>query len=228
MGRFIRFGFAITLLGVCGALVVAGTGSRWLPDPTLSLFHTRSFVPVSAENQPLEPPAPTAVTRLLDPDPPRPAIGAALEGLLERQDGSSAEEAFPLLVPYGFGETQQSIAASRLRLRLMRGGYYTVFQSQTMEITILGTRHVWRTGETAPDEVQPNYITPFEDPGPIPAGGAIAFGHFGADYSVTFDCVDTSPGQNRNCISAEDARDFVTNLVAGTPTHLLIPPFVSS
>jgi hypothetical protein len=228
LGAFIRFGFAIGLLGVCGVLVVASTGSRGLPDRTWSLFQTHAFVPVSSENSPLDAPAPTSLTRALDLESPRPAIGAALKGALEEQGGSGAGGAFPLLVPFGFGDTEQSIAASRLRLRLMEGGYYTVFQSQTMEITILGTRRVWQPGEGALGEVQSDYVMPFEDPGPIPAGGAIAFGHFGADYSVTFDCVDTSPGQNRNCISAEDARDLVASLVAGTPTHLRLPPFVSS
>lgn len=192
------------------------------------LFRTQSFVPVSAENQPLSPSPLTTSLRALDTETPRSATGAALETLIENQGGSD----FPVLVPYGFADTLQSVAASRLRLRLLDNGYYTVFQSQTMEVTIVATRTVWSEGETPQDGVQNtsrgNYVMPFEDPGPIPAGGAITFGHFGADYSVSFDCVDTSPGQRRNCITENAALDFVANLVAGTPTALRLPALVSS
>lgn len=217
-------------------LAVAITGTALLsygaPNPlgnplfswTHGLFKTQTFVPVSAEHRPSLPIPLTASTRTLDTETLRPATGAALETLIENQGGST----FPILVPMGFADTLQNIATSRLRLRLLEDGYYAVFQSETMEITIVATRKTWSDGEDPIDNFQGSYVMPFEDPGPIPAGGAITFGHFGADYSVSFDCVDTGPGQRRNCITEDAALDFVANLIAGTPTALRLPALVSS
>lgn len=216
----------VVLAAIAGTVLLSYGPPNPLGNPLLSwgtsLFKTQSFVPVSAENSPLLPDPLAASTRTLDTETPRPAPGAALEALMEDQGGS----AFPVLVPYGFADTPQSIAASRLRLRLLDNGYYAVFQSETMEVTIVATSTVWT--QSIQDNLQGNYVMPFEDPGPIPAGGAITFGHFGADYSVSFDCIDTSPGQRRNCISEDAALDFVASLVAGTPTALRLPALVSS
>lgn len=217
---------SVALTAIIGAMLLSYGPPNPLGNPLLSwgtsLFKTQSFVPVSAENSPLLPEPLTASTRPLDTEPPRPAPGAALEALIENQGGST----FPVLVPHGFADTPQSIAASRLRLRLLGNGYYAVFQSETMEVTIVATSMVW--AESSQDGTQGNYVMPFEDPGPIPAGGAITFGHFGADYSVSFDCVDTTPGQRRNCITKDAALDFVASLIAGAPTALRLPALVSS
>lgn len=232
MRRYVKLG-VLTISGAAvlaiasGALLSHGEPSplgssltSWRP----SFFTPRSFVPVAAENSPSLPNSPTASKRALDRETLRPAAGAALEILIESQGGSS----FPILVPSGFADTPESIAASRLRLRLLDDGYYAVFQSETMEITIIGTQIVWADGDVLAEGVRNSYVMAFEDPGPIPAGGAITFGHLGADYSVSFDCVDTTPGQRRNCTSEEAALDFVANLVAGTPTALRLPALVSS
>lgn len=220
--------FKVALLVACVA--ASSVLSLTLSDPRTFLAWPRAqnFVPVTAENRPLEPDSLTSSLRPLDAETGRPVPGAAARTLIEAQGGS----AFPVLLPQGFGASAETMAASRLRLRLLDDGYYTVFQSATMEITIIGTRTVWHAGAALPADIQADlqadYVMPFEDPGPIPAGGAITFGHFGADYSVTFDCVDTAPGRIQNCITKEAAEKFVADLTAGTPTDLQIPPALSS
>lgn len=212
------------------ALVVIVAASSYLAltlsDPRLFLGWPapQTFVPVPAENSPLMPDLLLSSRRPLDAERGPPSPGAAAEALIETQGGS----AFPVLLPQGFGANPKTLAASRLRLRLLDDGYYSVFQTASMEITILGTRTAWYASDPLSPNVQQDYVKPFEDPGPIPAGGAIAFGHFGVDYSVTFDCIDTSPGLTQNCITKEAAEAFVASLTAGTPTDLQIPPALSS
>lgn len=212
------------------ALVIVVAASSYvaltLSDPRLYLGWPapQTFVPVPAENRPLEPDLLLSSSRMPDADRTHPSPGAAAEAEIEAQGGSD----FPVLLPHGFGASAESLAATKLRLRMLDDGYYSVFQSATMEITILGTRTTWHKGEALSSGVQQDYVNGFEDPGNIPAGGAIAFGHFGADYSVTFDCIDTSPGLTQNCVSKEAAEAFVANLTAGDPTDLQIPPALSS
>lgn len=220
--------FKVALLVIC---VAAGSGLvLTLSDPRTFLAwpQAQNFILVTAENRALDPDPLTSSRRPLDAETDRPDPGAAAEALIAAQGGS----AFPVLLPQGFGASAETMAASRLRLRLLGDGYYTVFQSVTMEIIIIGTRTTWHAGTALPANIQADiaadYVMPFEDPGPIPAGGAITFGHFGADYSVTFDCVDTGADRTQNCITKEAAEKFVANLTAGTPTDLQIPPALSS
>lgn len=211
------------LVGVIAASAVLALSSR---NSAIFLAWPRAqnFVPVAAENGPFLPTPPVSSRRLLDREAQVPSPGLMAETLIAEQGGS----AFPILLPLGFAATSEAVAATRLRLRLLDDGYYAVFQSVHMEITLVGTATAWHGGEAALFDIQENYVKRFEDPGPIPAGGAITFGHFGADYSVTFDCVNTNPGLKRNCITKEAAEAFVANLAAGTATALQIPPFVSS
>ncbi len=211
------------LVGVVAASAVLALA--WTPHMTLLAWpRAQNFVPVAAENGPFEPLPPVSAQRPLDASADFPSPGPAAEALIQEQGGTS----FPVLLPLGFAATSEAIAATRLRLRLLDDGYYAVFQSVHMEITLVGTTTAWHTRAAELSDIQPDYVMPFEDPGPIPAGGAITFGHFGADYSVTFDCVNTDPGLRRNCITREAAESFVASLVAGTLTDLQIPPFVSS
>lgn len=184
----------------------------------------QNFTPAAAENGPFSLEPPVSSRRALSSGSDYPSPGLAAEALIEERGGSS----FPVLLPFGFAASSEAIAATRLRLRLLDDGYYAVFQSVRMEITLVGTVTAWHASDGALAGIQTDYVMPFEDPGAIPAGGGITFGHFGADYSVTFDCVDTDPSLRKNCITKEAAEDFVANLVAGTPGNLLIPPFVSS
>lgn len=219
------------LVGVIAASAVLALSSR---NSAIFLAWPRAqnFVPVAAENGPFLPTPPVSSQRVLDREAEVPSPGLMAETLIAEQGGS----AFPILLPLGFAATSETLAATRLRLRLLDDGYYAVFQSVHMEITLVGTATAWHGSEDAlfgnqadiQADIQENYVKRFEDPGPIPAGGAITFGHFGADYSVTFDCVNTNPGLKRNCITKEAAEAFVANLAAGTATALEIPPFVSS
>lgn len=216
--------FKVALLVAC---VAASSGlALTLSDPRTFLAwpQAQNFIPVTAENRAPEPDPLTSSLRPLDAEKGRPAPGAAAEALIAAQGGS----AFPVLLPQGFGASAETVAAARLRLRLLGDGYYTVFQSVTMEITIIGTRTVWHVGDPFSADIAADYVMPFEDPGPIPAGGAITFGHFGADYSVTFDCVDTGADRTQNCITKDAAETFVADLTAGTPSDLQIPPALSS
>ncbi len=216
--------FKGALLVIC---VAAGSGLvLTLSDPRTFLAwpQAQNFVPVAAENRAPEPDPLTSSLRPLDAETDRPDPGAAARSLIAAQGGS----AFPVLLPQGFGASAETMAAARLRLRLLGDGYYTVFQSVTMEITIIGTRTAWHAGAALPADIQTNYVMPFEDPGPIPAGGAITFGHFGADYSVTFDCVDTGADRTQNCITKDAAEKFVADLTTGMPSDLQIPPALSS
>ena len=220
MQRFFRTSALVVLVAAGGALALL------ISDPRSFLAWPRaqSFVPITAENSDPEPGSLMSSRRPLEAEESRPTPGAGAAALIEQQGGS----VFPVLVPQGFGASAETLAASKLRLRLLADGYYLVFQSVTMEVTIIGTRTTWHAVSALPSDIQTDYVMPFEDPGPIPAGGAITFGHFGADYSVTFDCIDTGAGRTQNCITKETAESFVANLTAGTPTQLQMPPALSS
>lgn len=210
---------------VC-VVVAGGFLAFFLTDPRTYLDWPRAqgFVAKTAEiYEPGLGPL-TASQRALDSENPRPSPGAAAGVIIAAQGGSL----FPILLPHGFGVSDETVSLSRLRLRLLEDGYYTVFQTVTMEITIIGTQTTWHNEASLQVSDQADYVMPFEDPGSIPAGGAITFGHFGADYSVTFDCIDTSPGLAKNCITKEKAERFVASLTAGLPTGLQIPPALAS
>lgn len=220
MQRFFRTLALVVLVAAGGAL------AHLLSDPRTFLAWPRAqgFVPKSAETPDPEPDSLISSSRPLEAESNRPSPGAGAEALIVAQGGS----VFPVLVPRGFGASAETLAASKLRLRLLADGYYMIFQSVTMEVTIIGTRTTWHAANALPLDIQTPYVMPFEDPGPIPAGGAITFGHFGADYSVVFDCIDTNPGRTQNCITRDAAESFVANLTAGAPTQLQIPPALSS
>lgn len=192
---------------------------RWRP--------VQGFQRVAEADKPAEPVPWTTSLRALDQSRPWPELTEAMqEKIRTRTNGVGFE--FPVLVPSQFMTDATALGLSGLRYEQLDHGYYVIFQSRDMEIMIMGTSIVHHPEGAEPAGVAADYVTPFQDPGPRPAGGRITFGHFGADYSITFDCKVTEPGLRRNCVSADRAKALIAALVSGTPAPLQLPTYEGS